>query len=288
MPRITVLGMWRGSVSFRGSEGPDDTRCGAGAALDCPAMPDLTVSARSGAPQETAADTRVVALFEGEELAETGLQDLVDLGEAKPGLKKVAVEHEEAPGGGRRRVLIAGLGKRDELDAEKARVAASAVARRAKELGAVSLSWAVLPTASSRPWWRARCSRSTASTASSPSATTTRTAAARVARDRRRRGRRGRGDEGARDRRRPERRARPAEPARQRGRPAVPRRAGAGDRRGPRAPRAGGARPRGDRLPRHGRLRRRGPGDRRRAPPDRACATAAARTARTSASWARP
>ncbi len=55
------------------------------------------------------------------------------------------MEHEEAPGGGRRRVLIAGLGKREELDAEKARVAASAVARRAKELGAVSLSWAVLP-----------------------------------------------------------------------------------------------------------------------------------------------
>ena len=39
-------------------------------------------------------------------------------------------------------MLIAGLGKRDEFDAEKARVAAAAVAGRAKELGAVSLSWA--------------------------------------------------------------------------------------------------------------------------------------------------
>ncbi|MBA3359085.1 MAG: hypothetical protein H0U20_06485, partial [Thermoleophilaceae bacterium] len=105
-------------------------------------MPSIVVSARSGAPSETAADTRVVPLFEGEKLDEPHLQALVDLGEARPGLKKVAVDHEDAPGGGRRRVLLAGLGKREELDAEKARVAASAVAGRAKELGAVSLSWA--------------------------------------------------------------------------------------------------------------------------------------------------
>jgi leucyl aminopeptidase len=55
----------------------------------------------------------------------------------------VAVTHEDAPGGGQRRVLIAGLGKRDEFGAEQARVAAAAAAARAKELGAVSLSWAV-------------------------------------------------------------------------------------------------------------------------------------------------
>jgi leucyl aminopeptidase len=38
-------------------------------------------------------------------------------------------------------VLIAGLGRRDELDPERARVAAAAVAARAGELGTVSLSW---------------------------------------------------------------------------------------------------------------------------------------------------
>jgi leucyl aminopeptidase len=102
----------------------------------------LSVTARSGAPEDTAADTRVVGLFEGESLADQRLQRLVDLGEAKPGLKKVAVAHEDAPGGGQRRVLIAGLGKREEFDAERARVAAAAAAGRAKELGAVSLSWA--------------------------------------------------------------------------------------------------------------------------------------------------
>src|ERR671914_801278 len=91
----------------------------------------VAVRARSGAPEETAADTRVVPLFDGE-----------SLDDAKPGLKKVAVAHEDAPGGGQRRVLIAGLGKRDELDAERTRVAAAAAAGRAKGLGAVSLSWA--------------------------------------------------------------------------------------------------------------------------------------------------
>ena len=106
-------------------------------------MPEINVTARAGAPSETAADTRVLGLFDGEKLAEPELQQLVELGEAKPGLGKVAVAHEDAPGGGRRRVLIAGLGKRDEFDAEKARVAAAAVAGRAKELGAVSLSWAL-------------------------------------------------------------------------------------------------------------------------------------------------
>src|SRR5688572_3597158 len=102
----------------------------------------VAVRARRGAPEETAADTRVVPLFEGESLDDERLQRLVDLGEAKAGLKKVAVAHEDAPGGGQRRVLIAGLGKRAEFGAESARVAAAAAAGRAKELGAVSLSWA--------------------------------------------------------------------------------------------------------------------------------------------------
>jgi leucyl aminopeptidase len=105
-------------------------------------MANPTVTARPGPPEETAADTRVVGLFEGESPREPLLRRLVDLGEAKPALKKVALAHEEAPGGGERRVLVAGLGKREEFDAERARVAAAAAAERAKELGAVSLSWA--------------------------------------------------------------------------------------------------------------------------------------------------
>jgi leucyl aminopeptidase len=95
----------------------------------------ISVSARSGAPGGTNADTRVVPLFEEEPLS-GDLQPLVDSGEAKPALRKLAVTHEDG-----RRVIVVGLGKRDELDPEKARVAAAAVAGRARELGAKSLSW---------------------------------------------------------------------------------------------------------------------------------------------------
>ncbi|MGI8945236.1 MAG: leucyl aminopeptidase [Thermoleophilaceae bacterium] len=106
-------------------------------------MSQIAVTARAGAPEDTAADTRVVGLFEDETLPDPALQALVERGEARPGLRKVAVAHEDAPGGGPRPVLLAGLGKRDELDPERARVAAAAVARRARELGAGSLSWAL-------------------------------------------------------------------------------------------------------------------------------------------------
>ncbi len=106
-------------------------------------MPEIAVSVRPGPPEDTAADTRVLGLFDGEHLPEPELQKLVELGEAKPALRKVAVAHEQAPGGGQRRVLIAGLGKREEFDGEAARVAAAAVAGAARELGAVSLSWAL-------------------------------------------------------------------------------------------------------------------------------------------------
>src|SRR3954464_11328695 len=100
-------------------------------------MSVVGVTVRRGAPGDTDADTRVVPLFEGESLDEPELQALIDSGEAKAGLKKVAVAHVDS-----KRVIIAGLGKRDELDAEKARVAGAAAAGRAGEIGARSLSWA--------------------------------------------------------------------------------------------------------------------------------------------------
>jgi leucyl aminopeptidase len=100
-------------------------------------MPPIAVTARQGAPEETDADTRVVGLFEGETLEGDALKALVDSGEAKAKLRKVAVTHEDG-----RRVIVAGLGNRDEFDAEKARVAAAVAAGRARELGAQSLSWA--------------------------------------------------------------------------------------------------------------------------------------------------
>jgi leucyl aminopeptidase len=101
-------------------------------------MPAIQVSARSGAPQETDADTRVVGLFEGETPDDDAARPLAESGEAKGGLRKLAVTHED----GGRRVIVVGLGKRDEFDHERARVAAGAAAQRARELGAKALSWA--------------------------------------------------------------------------------------------------------------------------------------------------
>ena len=104
-------------------------------------MAQIEVTVRQGEPGDTEADTRVCGLFEGGNLTDAALQKLVDAGEAKGTLKRLCVTHEDTNGGGRRRVIIAGLGKEGEFSAEKARVAAAAAASRAKELGAESLSW---------------------------------------------------------------------------------------------------------------------------------------------------
>jgi leucyl aminopeptidase len=105
---------------------------------------EIAVTTRRGEPGDTEADTRIVGLFEGESLDDERLRALVDLGEAKSTLKKVAVTHEDADGG-LRRVLVAGLGKREDFGPEKARVAAAAAAARARGLGSRSLSWAAPP-----------------------------------------------------------------------------------------------------------------------------------------------
>ncbi|HEX8647008.1 MAG TPA: leucyl aminopeptidase [Thermoleophilaceae bacterium] len=100
-------------------------------------MPEVTVTGRAGDPRDTEADTRVVPVFEGEELGEPALQALVDSGEAKPGLRKLAVTHEDG-----RRVVLVGAGRRAELDHERARVIAAVATGRASELSARSVSWA--------------------------------------------------------------------------------------------------------------------------------------------------
>ena len=99
----------------------------------------MRVSSTTQAPPDTGADTIAVGVFEGEGIAHDVdgiLQAMVDSGEARPGVRKVAVTHA-----GGRRYILAGLGKRDEFDAETARLAAGAVAGRAKELGTNSLCW---------------------------------------------------------------------------------------------------------------------------------------------------
>src|SRR5215216_6107940 len=99
----------------------------------------MRVSSTTQAPPDTGADTIAVGVFEGEPIAhdvDGVLQGLVDSGEARTTLRKVAVAHA-----GGHRYVLAGLGKREEFDAERARVAAATVAGRARELSARTLCW---------------------------------------------------------------------------------------------------------------------------------------------------
>jgi leucyl aminopeptidase len=77
-----------------------------------------------------------VALCEGEELP-AELTDLAGASDAKGGFKKLAMLHPERPS----RVLVAGLGKRQDLDAERLRVVAALVAQQAQKLELSSLAW---------------------------------------------------------------------------------------------------------------------------------------------------
>jgi leucyl aminopeptidase len=94
----------------------------------------------------TDADTVVYAVFDGGPLQVDGaravLEGLLDSGEAKGRFKHLALTHVDG-----RRVMLIGLGARDELDAERARIAAGVAHRRARELGAETLCWALPPGA---------------------------------------------------------------------------------------------------------------------------------------------
>jgi leucyl aminopeptidase len=80
-------------------------------------------------------DVAVVGLTEGASLP-AELAGAPGAEDAKGGFKKLAVLHPEG-----RRVLVAGLGKPGDLDAERLRVVAALAAKRAAGLEAGSLAW---------------------------------------------------------------------------------------------------------------------------------------------------
>jgi leucyl aminopeptidase len=101
----------------------------------------MNVRSTTDLPAATDADTIAVGVFEDEGIAhdvDGALQALVDSGEARRALRKLAVTHA----GGKRWILV-GLGRREEFDPERARVAAAVVAGRARELSARTLCWEV-------------------------------------------------------------------------------------------------------------------------------------------------
>jgi leucyl aminopeptidase len=80
----------------------------------------------------------VVGLCEGEQLP-AELASARGAADAKGSFKKLTIVHPEQPG----RVLVVGLGKREDLDVERARIAAALAAKEAGKLGVASLAWAV-------------------------------------------------------------------------------------------------------------------------------------------------
>src|SRR2546421_12100019 len=100
----------------------------------------MEVRATTESPLQTGADTVCVGLVEGEGIAHDvaggALGALVESGEARTAPRKVAVAHAEGA-----RWLLVGLGPRDKLDAEGARVAAAVTEARARGVRAQALCW---------------------------------------------------------------------------------------------------------------------------------------------------
>ena len=136
---MTVLGM---AVSLRVGATQE---CGQFSHAPAPATAGrfsaVIVESTTALPQDADADTVVIGVLEDEKIhhdVDGVLNGLVTAGEAKPKHRHLAVTHAA----GRRWILV-GLGKRDELDGEKLRVAAAAALGRARELGAGRLCWEV-------------------------------------------------------------------------------------------------------------------------------------------------
>ena len=93
---------------------------------------DLLQTPLEGGPSDLVA----IGLYEGEDLPE-GLASAPGATDARAGFQKLTLLRPERP----RRVLVVGLGKREEVDAERIRLAAAVAAKQAGKLEAASLAW---------------------------------------------------------------------------------------------------------------------------------------------------
>jgi leucyl aminopeptidase len=100
----------------------------------------MHASATTEAPAATKADTIAIGVFDDEGIAHdlegAPLTALLESGEARTSFKHLALHHADG-----KRWLVVGLGRRDAFDPERARVAASIVHGRARELGTRALCW---------------------------------------------------------------------------------------------------------------------------------------------------
>jgi len=98
----------------------------------------MNVDVRQRSLQDADAALVAVGLYEGDSLPEE-IEGTPGAADAKGSFKAMTRLYP----GGPERLLVVGLGERDELDAEKLRVLAALVAGEAKKLEATSLAWAL-------------------------------------------------------------------------------------------------------------------------------------------------
>src|SRR4051794_3557195 len=100
----------------------------------------MRVSSTTSSPVESGADTLVVGVFDGEQVAHDvkggALQRLIDSGEGRTAFRHLALTHAAD-----HRWLVVGLGERATFDPERARIAAAVALARAQELGTRRLCW---------------------------------------------------------------------------------------------------------------------------------------------------
>ena len=100
----------------------------------------MHASATTDAPAATNADTVAIGVFDDEGIAHdlegAPLTALLESGEARTSFKHLALHHADG-----KRWLVVGLGGRDAFDPERARVVATTVHGRARELGTRTLCW---------------------------------------------------------------------------------------------------------------------------------------------------
>jgi leucyl aminopeptidase len=102
----------------------------------------MDFAATTQRPTDTGADAIAIGIYNGEDVArdfrDGPLGAMLESGEARGAAGTVAVTHADG-----RRWLIVGLGEREELHGEAARVAAATAHARARELGTQTLCWQV-------------------------------------------------------------------------------------------------------------------------------------------------
>jgi leucyl aminopeptidase len=96
----------------------------------------MKVEMRQSELQETIVDLLVVGLYEGDP-EPAGIGIVNGAGQAKGAFKKLTLLHPDDP----QWLLIVGLGDREEIDAERLRVAAALAAKEAGRLEATSIAW---------------------------------------------------------------------------------------------------------------------------------------------------